>query len=631
MAGGVVGKLTTAGTGAGTHLLSNTFYGTCDTAAATAAKIVKLADTGVNAATLITGMQLSVKFTYANGVANPTLTVQTNGGTELIAAKSIMRYGTTAPSTSAASSWRAGAVVNFVYDGTNWVEVSSIDDNSTYYTQCVNITTAAATAAKIGSCSYYNLANNHYFMAMIVNANTVQGALTLNINSAGAKPIYINGAASSASNYTLPNGMYLVYYNGTNYYFRTDTYIQGNFAGSLSGNASTATKLYTARSINGTSFDGSADITTANWGTARTITIGSTGKSVNGSANVSWSLSEIGAAASSHTHSYLPLSGGTLTGAVTNTYSNISFIASHGTADSSAGFMATRTDTGASISLMVGSNGTNRGVYDSTNSAWVLYTDGSNTVAQRGTLYTNAISASGSLTASSTVSATYGFACTNTSYTPSSLANLTEIMSSIYARMSDRSSNIIHCNPSVSFSPFGGGNFFVVINRSTSTYGSATAIEYAGTRYATSRGARIFSASLNNGTWSSWTEPTGYLYANNTVSYESDVSSSHQIQYLSGSLPATAGSGATYSTVYYPSGMTSTSGSSANVQILRLTWGSTYFHEIFFSPNNHYMYRRMVQGGGAFPWYRMYDTENITKSTSTPSGGVDGDIWLRYV
>ncbi|MFZ9703658.1 MAG: hypothetical protein ACO3BB_00105, partial [Bacilli bacterium] len=44
------------------------------------------------------------------------------------------------------------------------------------------------------------------------------------------------------------------------------------------------------------------------WTTARTITIGSTGKSVNGSGNVSWSLAEIGAqaagsyAAASHTH-----------------------------------------------------------------------------------------------------------------------------------------------------------------------------------------------------------------------------------------------------------------------------------------------------------------------------------------
>lgn len=43
--------------------------------------------------------------------------------------------------------------------------------------------------------------------------------------------------------------------------------------GNLEGNASTATKLQTPRAINGTNFDGTGDITTANWGTARTITI----------------------------------------------------------------------------------------------------------------------------------------------------------------------------------------------------------------------------------------------------------------------------------------------------------------------------------------------------------------------
>ena len=67
----------------------------------------------------------------------------------------------------------------------------------------------------------------------------------------------------------------------------------------------TASKLNTARSINGTNFDGSGNITTANWGTARTLTVGNTGKSVNGSGNVSWSLSEIGAAASNHNHGLL--------------------------------------------------------------------------------------------------------------------------------------------------------------------------------------------------------------------------------------------------------------------------------------------------------------------------------------
>ena len=85
-----------------------------------------------------------------------------------------------------------------------------------------------------------------------------------------------------------------------------------NYAGSSSagGAANSATKLATARSINGTNFDGTGNITTANWGTARTITIGNTGKSVNGSGNISWSLSEIGAAAASHTHNYIPTSTG---------------------------------------------------------------------------------------------------------------------------------------------------------------------------------------------------------------------------------------------------------------------------------------------------------------------------------
>ena len=62
-----------------------------------------------------------------------------------------------------------------------------------------------------------------------------------------------------------------------------------------SGNAATATKLATARTINGTAFNGTANITTANWGTARNITITdgtntSTAVSVNGSANVSLNL-----------------------------------------------------------------------------------------------------------------------------------------------------------------------------------------------------------------------------------------------------------------------------------------------------------------------------------------------------
>ena len=157
MAGGVIGKVTTGGTGAGTHLVSATFYGTCATGASTAAKIVKLADANIDSATLITGMTLAVKFTNANSKASPTLTVQTNGGTQLIAAIAIKRYGTTAPSTSAATSWRAGAMVLFVYDGTYWVECSSIDDNTTYSRQTP--ASGGTTASLVYTGDMYNWDN----------------------------------------------------------------------------------------------------------------------------------------------------------------------------------------------------------------------------------------------------------------------------------------------------------------------------------------------------------------------------------------------------------------------------------------------------------------------------------------
>lgn len=75
-------------------------------------------------------------------------------------------------------------------------------------------------------------------------------------------------------------------------------------AKSFNGNASSATKL----------------------ATARTLTIGNTGKTFDGTSNVSWSLSEIGVAAASHTHPYLPLLGGTMTGAITGITTSTSWI-----------------------------------------------------------------------------------------------------------------------------------------------------------------------------------------------------------------------------------------------------------------------------------------------------------------
>ncbi|WP_231298747.1 tail fiber protein [Stenotrophomonas geniculata] len=68
------------------------------------------------------------------------------------------------------------------------------------------------------------------------------------------------------------------------------------FRGKLTGNADTASRFAAPRTINGTAFDGTANIVTTAWGASRKVTIGNTAKDVNGGVNFGWTLSEIGAA-----------------------------------------------------------------------------------------------------------------------------------------------------------------------------------------------------------------------------------------------------------------------------------------------------------------------------------------------
>mgnify|MGYP003289460519 CR=1 FL=1 len=191
-------------------------YGECSTAAGTAAKTVTLSDS--MSFTLAAGASVFVKFTNANSVANPTLAV--NGTT----AKAIMRYGTTAPSTSAKTSWQAGSVVHLVYDGTYWQMVSWLNDDTTYsnaslgqgYGTC---STAEATAAKAVTLSSYSLVTGG-----IVAVKFTYGlcaSATLNVNSKGAKNIFINGAAVTATTAKMVKAGDIAYfiYDGTQYQF----------------------------------------------------------------------------------------------------------------------------------------------------------------------------------------------------------------------------------------------------------------------------------------------------------------------------------------------------------------------------------------------------------------------------
>lgn len=116
------------------------FYGTCATAQGTAAKVVVCPE--FTGADLTAGTLLFVDFTAANTASNPTMNVNGTG------AKNIYRYGTTRPSTSAASSWNAGSVVAFIYDGTAWTMVGWI--NTTYSSMTVaEIEEGTGTTARI--------------------------------------------------------------------------------------------------------------------------------------------------------------------------------------------------------------------------------------------------------------------------------------------------------------------------------------------------------------------------------------------------------------------------------------------------------------------------------------------------
>lgn len=192
-------------------VVGSTAYGTCATAAGTAAKVVTIANTNW---TLVVGAIIGVKFTNSNTASNVTLNVNGSG------AKNIYFNNAKYTGTDNKVCGVANRLNYYMYDGTYWVWLNYSTEGDTIPSGMSR--TGSTIAAKAVTCHNYNLLAKSYLQVVMIYANTAQGALTLNVNGKGAKPIYINGVASSASNYTLPAGSYLTYYDGTNYYFRTD-------------------------------------------------------------------------------------------------------------------------------------------------------------------------------------------------------------------------------------------------------------------------------------------------------------------------------------------------------------------------------------------------------------------------
>ena len=152
-------------------------YGSCSTAAATAAKEVSC--TGF---VLVTGAEITVKFTVTNTASSPTLNVQSTG------AKPIYYRGAAIP----AGYLAANRTYTFRYNGTQYDLVGDIDTNTTY---------PAATTSKAGLMS---AADKTKLDGIATGANKI--TVDSSLDSKSTNPVQnkaivaaLNGKVSSAS------------------------------------------------------------------------------------------------------------------------------------------------------------------------------------------------------------------------------------------------------------------------------------------------------------------------------------------------------------------------------------------------------------------------------------------------
>ena len=154
-------------------------YGTCSTAAGTAAKAVTCANFE-----LVAGNELTVKFTTANTASAPTLNVNSKG------AKNVW-VGNAVTSATNQLLWGANAYITFRYDGTQF---QVIGEPRTWYGAC---TTAEGTAAKTDTTAVTGcvVCKGAKVELAMTNANTAASP-TLNIQSTGAKAVYFGNGTT---------------------------------------------------------------------------------------------------------------------------------------------------------------------------------------------------------------------------------------------------------------------------------------------------------------------------------------------------------------------------------------------------------------------------------------------------
>lgn len=177
-----------------TNKPAHAVYATCETAAATAEKVVTTS--GNNNWSLSVGSVVMVYFTTSNSASNVKLNVNGSG------AYPIWYNNAEYTSTGTQYTGYAKRVINYMFNGTHWVWIgSSYDSNTTYknvslghgYVTC---DTAASTTAKVGTLASYALTVGGIVAVKFTYA--VPANATLNINSKGAKNMFYRGAKITA-------------------------------------------------------------------------------------------------------------------------------------------------------------------------------------------------------------------------------------------------------------------------------------------------------------------------------------------------------------------------------------------------------------------------------------------------
>lgn len=126
-------------------------------------------------------------------------------------------------------------------------------------------------------------------------------SIATSVNSVPASGNWFKGIPTVTSAGVMEVGKYIDFHNAADGTTDYDVRLQCNGTSANTVNMPTNSGTLALLSDNVTS--------ATRLQTARKLTIGNTGKTFNGTADVAWTLADIGAAASNHTHSYIPLSG----------------------------------------------------------------------------------------------------------------------------------------------------------------------------------------------------------------------------------------------------------------------------------------------------------------------------------